>query len=739
MIKLISGAKYHTSRYNVAGSNTLITNRKRQEIYVPATSLILRYANYYINSSLQDVVGANPITVQASIEYPVGTFTRLTFGGSSSKVLQPGDVINTDALSINLPKGAVTYIKTTVQCSSGQTWPSGYLLIPADGEGTFPAGTDYTMLAGVLNGDAQYGFCPVAVMGEVGSDTTASVCVFADSKIDSEDDLLRKAWLARMLDSLKIPYCNFAVKSFRAGLFKLPENRPGITACATGINFTHLIEGFSANDLQGGATVQGVYDDIIAVHDFARSLGINKISHTTCEPLAESSSDGFSTVAGQNMRFQNSMRAPLAQMFRDNTDVTVLEMADTVEVNALGNLQRAGGYWLPYATADGVHETTATHASIANNQALRTQVASFTAGEPVAIKQLIIPAYRQYYVSKDIETIPLWKTSFDNVISAKGVLNDSGEPAQDGEAVKNFVDQISGTLIPYMGVADPKLTHSKPRLYKNIGDFVFFANETGVWYGGSPATSVYPRERWFIVNQSNYQIYEAYFNQYYFDYFGDIGSIGFRTKQTADGQSDTAWFANVPLPLNQTFLIREKFTDDLGSDRISVEVWINGTKVNKTLNTYRNAQVAVGVGAETNNSHFGMRFIGYKNAHFTDDSAALLTAELMNEHRCGLPLEVPYVENMAVVKTGTVYTGSYTFKSVGSPILSFQSRWLIMPLGNPTVENYMPELDGLTTFDAANYPQYNIGIAPAVLRWEMIAVDQQNRKYMVPQSILINP
>jgi hypothetical protein len=68
--------------------------------------------NWYVVAATGDTNPGSVKTVKASIEYPVGTYTPVTFsGGSSTAVIADGGSVISDPVPVTIPNGAFFYVK----------------------------------------------------------------------------------------------------------------------------------------------------------------------------------------------------------------------------------------------------------------------------------------------------------------------------------------------------------------------------------------------------------------------------------------------------------------------------------------------------------------------------------------------------------------------------------------------------------------------------------------------------
>lgn len=97
---------------------------------VACTKVRVLYANYYNTGNGEITTGISPITVQSAIQptYDSGVPIQFTFGGINSVVLNPGQQVYSDWLTIpsgGMPVGRYFIIRTFAQVPSGGTLVTG--------------------------------------------------------------------------------------------------------------------------------------------------------------------------------------------------------------------------------------------------------------------------------------------------------------------------------------------------------------------------------------------------------------------------------------------------------------------------------------------------------------------------------------------------------------------------------------------------------------------------------------
>ena len=129
------------SRCNVPSSiggagNPQAMARSRHVAMDTITSLKVVFGNWYVNSSFAEVGSGATATVECSIEYPVGTYTRVTFSGSNAGSIASATNIVSDETAVSIPIGAAFFVRTYWLCSAGMPYTLGTNINNATGTST---------------------------------------------------------------------------------------------------------------------------------------------------------------------------------------------------------------------------------------------------------------------------------------------------------------------------------------------------------------------------------------------------------------------------------------------------------------------------------------------------------------------------------------------------------------------------------------------------------------------------
>jgi hypothetical protein len=308
-------------------------------------------------------------TLTASVEYPAGTMTQLTFGGNTSAAIGARSYF-TDYATVSIPKGATFWIRQFENATSGgfiryNTWQNSFL-----GEAmelSVTVLTDKTMSGTIANSGSPLGNSapPLAIVGVT---KARSVMVIGDSigqgTADTEDSSSSVTgfngvvgFINRSLDSLGIPFANVCqpgtiISSFPPSIYH--------ATC------THLISEFSLNDFDGSessATVIG------ALSNFGYYVApATKFYQTTSTPHSLSS-DGWVSLVNQSTNgtaieaqrdaFNSALRAGTTGISRLTG---FIDAASVLESGLNSNRWRVTPS--PPYTVDGRHPSPSGHALV---------------------------------------------------------------------------------------------------------------------------------------------------------------------------------------------------------------------------------------------------------------------------------------------------------------------------------------------------------------------------------------
>jgi lysophospholipase L1-like esterase len=296
---IITDNTYATATHTPA-QTTAKTARWDHLVAVDAADIRFVYGNWYTHgTTFIDTDNANPITIRASVEIG-GVIYRLTFGGKIETVIDPGGMVVTDPLPLEVAAGTKIYSRTYV---SGTTYFGNHVSFFGQNQGGWALGDLTAPGAAAIADAAGYTYTPFAILGTPSAGKSVQQIIAAgDSIASGQGDASGFAgwtgsgtggFITRALHGLvgfintAVPGDNCANYVANAGHFR----RARFIGAAT-----HAICEYGRNDLNlvPLATVQA--NLILAWKLFARR-GV-PVFQTTITPQT-SSTDGFTTQAGQ--------------------------------------------------------------------------------------------------------------------------------------------------------------------------------------------------------------------------------------------------------------------------------------------------------------------------------------------------------------------------------------------------------------------------------------------------------
>lgn len=355
------------------GANTNGFFRNWQKSFVPLNAIQIAYANWYLPSATKFETGCGgPCTISMSVEYPLGTFYRITWNGAAKGVIADLTTGYSDLtpLPVTIPAGAWFRINTYVDysLSGGKLpfWSMNNCCDRANGD-QFEAGqgVDRTLndtnVGGTAVGNittlaAVMGWSNYPVWGLIGD----SICAgWNDLVFNSSGG---RGILGKSLAKF-VPNLNFGVFGDQATIYTAHSTLRQALMIAAGM--TSGIVQLGTNDLDAGRSAVQVAADRVTIKGFFPNI---PIYDTTVIPHT-SSTDSWQTVANQTVSSSsvNTQRIALNDTLRNTFPSTQKGLIDVSAMIEYGTGNEAapqidGGFWKPGTTGDGQHPNWYGHA-----------------------------------------------------------------------------------------------------------------------------------------------------------------------------------------------------------------------------------------------------------------------------------------------------------------------------------------------------------------------------------------
>lgn len=268
-----------TSHYNESGIN----------LY----SVGVCYSGWFQFASSANANCTNAYTVTASIEYPAGTFTQVTWqaGGSTSAVISPGSNVASDLIGVFIPKGAQFWVRTYGVGAGGGLLPISSILNSNNGElgEQAASGLADKTLGGTITG-ATSTLRPSAIISRVPS-TMQSWAGLGDSYMAGQGE--QSAGTANSgFDSHgntgpfgraftgRLPFLNISCPGQRVDQVTPASAYAGALGLLKLAGITHSLSDFGVNDVTNGDTQALIQNNLQLFWNMLAGIGLIH-THTT--------------------------------------------------------------------------------------------------------------------------------------------------------------------------------------------------------------------------------------------------------------------------------------------------------------------------------------------------------------------------------------------------------------------------------------------------------------------------
>lgn len=353
--KYMRGRRHHSSR-------TTITNP------------FLRFPNFYVDgyhagSTYTEKGSGASATITASIEYPSGTFTQVTFSGVATGTIANLSYLDSDVVPITIPPNTdfiVRYFWTStigvifLQGASLGTNVAASLILGDIMDVSATVLTDNTMGGTYTATTGTSGYGPMLIAAQTNKPSMLligdSICYGENDTGDTSGDV---GVLARSIGP------SYAYANYGIGGDSLTQFNAHSTLRRSIINyFSHVISDYGINDLIINAETAGQIAAATIAHK-ALFAGIKPCYITTMLPAA-TTTDNYATTVNQTTAAYNATRVTENNRRRSNVDgwSGVFENADVIEsARDSGLIKPALGY---FTNASSVHPKQAGYLAVKN-------------------------------------------------------------------------------------------------------------------------------------------------------------------------------------------------------------------------------------------------------------------------------------------------------------------------------------------------------------------------------------
>ncbi|GAL83411.1 hypothetical protein MYP_638 [Sporocytophaga myxococcoides] len=318
--------------------------------------IVTELAVYFLNAdSINATVPdeAADITIEASVEYPIGTWTRITFNnGSTNFLLRRGSGIVSDTINIYIPPNTWYRIRTNVTVNPGEKWQKSRSTNAGNtgpGEGVV-TGSNLVM-SGTIPNSQSYGFGPCAIVG-ISDTNKASILWAGDSIVTGHGDSGQPSlgngesggYLGRLFgDQWPVMRCNMSGQRIIAWIRSSSRNSWAYDELLSSCDY--VICNLGINDFRAGSSKATIISRTIEFWYYFYSRGVEAYQCTITPNTT--STDGWTTTENQTVMSFESDRVGMNDWIRDGAPIDITTKA-AAAIGATGsNIVRFGEYGHP--------------------------------------------------------------------------------------------------------------------------------------------------------------------------------------------------------------------------------------------------------------------------------------------------------------------------------------------------------------------------------------------------------
>ena len=335
-------------------TNKQMMSRTRHFARDRITRLKLQNANWVLTGNVEAGSGGT-IFFKQTIEYPVGSFTSVTWaGGSTTLSVADGQTSDlSDWCNIEIPDGAEFFIRTYQTSSNGIVYSAVEDALNGEGAAFGPSGiSDQTGGGDIVNNGVNAVYLPIAIVGET---DRPSVMIVGDSRESGSGfDTPNPSSVIGNIARAVAPMCAFAnVARGGESLAEFVASHDRRQALAS--HHSHVLIKSGINDFFAGRTAAQALADLASIVSYFPD---QEVWVATIEPVT-SSTDGWITLANQVVDATNASRVP----FNDGVRAGIPGAAGHFDLADVFESSRNSGKWKAPAgvalTVDGTHQNLA--------------------------------------------------------------------------------------------------------------------------------------------------------------------------------------------------------------------------------------------------------------------------------------------------------------------------------------------------------------------------------------------
>lgn len=325
-----------------------LMSRKQHTAAVAIYAMKLVFPSWAVLSGTTETAQGEESLITASVEYPSGTYTRVTFSGSATGTMPDNANFISDEVAVTIPQGAKFWIRTWVSNATALVYNGAFKPVTGDGFVASATTTPDLTAGGAVTQATVNMYGPCAILSKHGK---RAIGIVGDSVGSGAGDTANNGDVGAIARSIGqcLPYINASVPSDSAAAFASSNtNRVALMAYVS-----DLICQYGINDIPGTPAAT-VLTRLGVVHALFPRL---RVFQTTIMPRT-TSTDSWVTTGNQTVGANEATRLSVNTSIRAvmaTTDGT-FDIATPVESSWNSGLWALDTAATSVAmTADGVH------------------------------------------------------------------------------------------------------------------------------------------------------------------------------------------------------------------------------------------------------------------------------------------------------------------------------------------------------------------------------------------------
>lgn len=261
-------------------------------------SLRIVVPNWYTNyaSSFAETGIGGAALVEASIEYPAGSFTRVTFSGASTGSIPSGENLVSDVVPVSIPNGGEFFVRIYTDCSSGFAYSggvTGQTYRAGDGCEYGSSGISNRVMGGAVSLQAPSSMrFPAAIVAMTRRPSVISIGDSIDEGSAAAPSAAGDGGILWKSLGPSLAYINGGISANRLQYYAASHQRQAELAAYC----THVIIQSTRNDVSSRTTAQ-----VQADHETVRALFAPKPIYLVTTPPRTTSTDSWATAGNQTV------------------------------------------------------------------------------------------------------------------------------------------------------------------------------------------------------------------------------------------------------------------------------------------------------------------------------------------------------------------------------------------------------------------------------------------------------